>query len=158
MYSLPEHIHPHIEIIMPTWLFGHIDSASSMHQKLTSRASSFSPSLLRSLGSPTSDDLPKLKGPVPQPFVSVSGLDTCDQFITPDCLRALYNIDYKPVSTNKNTFGIGQYRKFYPVYIIKSHHPRSGVYPSSVPSAGSRPLFSKFLDYPKTERTDIGFD
>lgn len=34
-------------------------------------------------------------------------LDNCDTVITLDCLRALYNIDYKPVATSKNTYGIG---------------------------------------------------
>ena len=32
---------------------------------------------------------------------------TCDKIITPDCLRALYNINYTPVATDKNTFGVG---------------------------------------------------
>jgi hypothetical protein len=34
-------------------------------------------------------------------------LDTCDEIITPDCLRALYNFHYTPHETEKNTFGIG---------------------------------------------------
>jgi len=34
-------------------------------------------------------------------------LENCDQIITPDCLRALYSIRYKPVATKKNSFGIG---------------------------------------------------
>ena len=33
-------------------------------------------------------------------------LENCDEIITLDCLRALYSIDYTPVATDKNTFGI----------------------------------------------------
>ena len=34
-------------------------------------------------------------------------LSTCDKMITLDRLRALYNINYTPVATDKNTFGVG---------------------------------------------------
>lgn len=87
-----------------------------MHQKLTSRALSdtLSPDMLRNLRSPTSDDFPKLMSPVIHPLVSGSGLDSCDDAITPDCLRALYNIDYKPISTDKDYFSIGQCGLFIP--------------------------------------------
>jgi len=36
-------------------------------------------------------------------------LATCDQAITPDCLRALYKVEYKPVATKKNSYGIVEY-------------------------------------------------
>ncbi|KAJ7843350.1 subtilisin-like protein [Mycena olivaceomarginata] len=36
-------------------------------------------------------------------------LDTCDEIITPDCLRALYNFHYTPHETEKNTFGIVEF-------------------------------------------------
>jgi tripeptidyl-peptidase-1 len=32
----------------------------------------------------------------------------CDEYITPNCLRALYGLFYKPVATDKNSYGIGQ--------------------------------------------------
>lgn len=101
---------------MPTLLLAHIDSAFLPHQKFTRATSpeALSPSLLRSLGSPFSDDLPKLKGPVTLPLFSGSELSNCDENITPNCLRALYNIDYKPVATNKNTFGIGGFGQLLP--------------------------------------------
>ncbi|KIJ52628.1 hypothetical protein M422DRAFT_43457 [Sphaerobolus stellatus SS14] len=117
-YSVPLHIHPHIEIIMPTLLISHTDIGSPMHHSLALRddAPSTEPGLLRNLGSPTSDSLPKLKpGPSITPLTtSIAGatgsdLTTCDVNITPDCLRALYNINYKPISTKKNTFGIVEY-------------------------------------------------
>ena len=37
-----------------------------------------------------------------------SVLQNCDKYITLDCLRALYNIKYKPRATTRNSFGIGK--------------------------------------------------
>lgn len=34
-------------------------------------------------------------------------LENCDSQITPDCLRALYEVVYKQVATEKNSYGIG---------------------------------------------------
>ena len=31
----------------------------------------------------------------------------CDEAITPDCLKALYNMTYTPTATDRNTLGIG---------------------------------------------------
>ena len=36
-------------------------------------------------------------------------LENCDEMITPDCLRALYSVNYTPVATDVNTFGIGEF-------------------------------------------------
>ncbi|TCD67356.1 hypothetical protein EIP91_000223 [Steccherinum ochraceum] len=36
-------------------------------------------------------------------------LSQCDQFITPDCLRVLYDFAYSPVAAKKNSFGIVEY-------------------------------------------------
>ena len=37
----------------------------------------------------------------------LSRLENCDEMITPNCLRALYDLNYTPLSTKRNTFGIG---------------------------------------------------
>lgn len=39
--------------------------------------------------------------------VPTSSLDYCDKYITPQCLRSLYSIDYKPVVPQLNSLGIG---------------------------------------------------
>ena len=36
-------------------------------------------------------------------------LENCDAEITPDCLRALYSINYTAVATQNNTFGVGEF-------------------------------------------------
>ncbi|KAJ7149248.1 subtilisin-like protein [Mycena crocata] len=79
-YSVPAHLREHLDFITPTVQFTpHIAPPT-----LTKRASA----------KPVS----KIK-PTPT-------LDTCDEIITPDCLRALYNFRYTPRETTKNTFGI----------------------------------------------------
>lgn len=39
-------------------------------------------------------------------------LENCDTNITPDCLRALYSVNYTPVATDRNSFGIGTHTYF----------------------------------------------
>ena len=35
-------------------------------------------------------------------------LENCDEHITPNCLRALYDFVYVPLATKKNSIGIGE--------------------------------------------------
>ena len=37
-------------------------------------------------------------------------LENCDQHITPNCVRALYDFLYVPIATEKNSIGIGEPR------------------------------------------------
>ena len=69
---------------------------------------------------PTPDQVLQKRSRVNRPTTHVKGgikvdsakvpigpnLEHCDEQITLDCLRALYNISYTPVATDKNTFGI----------------------------------------------------
>ena len=56
------------------------------------------------MGRPSSGTGPKTLG---KPVAITNSLKNCSEQITPDCLRDLYKINYKPRSTDKNTFGIG---------------------------------------------------
>jgi tripeptidyl-peptidase-1 len=40
--------------------------------------------------------------------LDATGLDNCYQQITPACLQALYGLDYEPVATSQNSYGIGE--------------------------------------------------
>ena len=94
-YSLPRHIKRHVDLVQPTIHFSY---------------RSFSDSLLkrsRNLGQPSSGNGPKTSG---NPMSITHSLKNCSEQITPDCLRALYKIDYTPCSTDNNTFGIGSFR------------------------------------------------
>lgn len=86
-YSVPVHVQEHVDLIKPTVQFN-----------------------------PHPVEHPLKKRAVSRPFTNVktngvkvqksTNLDTCDEIITPDCLRALYNFHYTPRETKKNTFGI----------------------------------------------------
>ena len=104
-YHIPEHLTPHIDLIKPTTGF----NARIPEQKdlaLDKRA----PSVNRpvKLGSPSSFNGPKRSGRKVDGSTTL-GLDDCDQFITPICLQTLYNINHKPISTHKNTFGVVEF-------------------------------------------------
>jgi tripeptidyl-peptidase I len=100
-YSVPEHVREHIDIILPTVNFD---------ARILPRSN-----LPRSNPNPTLT--PAHKGAAVHPLVKTEGkqatgighgsLANCDQEITPDCLRALYNFHYTPVATDKNSYGIG---------------------------------------------------
>lgn len=98
-YSVPEHIREHIDLIKPTVHFNHASITPST-RNLSKRG-------LVNLGMPSMDPGPKTNGKkitaAPQ-----AGVANCDEMITLDCLRALYSIDYTPVVTDKNSFGIGK--------------------------------------------------
>lgn len=84
---MPAHVSEHIDLIRPTVQFNHRPSPKA-----------------GGLGLPSSKNGPKKSS---KEVRITPSLETCDEFITLDCLRALYNVDYTPVSTHKNTYGIG---------------------------------------------------
>ncbi|KAH9176550.1 subtilisin-like protein [Lactarius sanguifluus] len=97
-YSVPEHISDHVEIIKPTVHFNH--RVSEDPTRLRKRANP------NHLGQPFGGQGPKTNGVKVDAALSLAN---CDQFITPDCLRALYNFHYTPVATAKNSYGIVEF-------------------------------------------------
>lgn len=92
-YHLPLHVAPHVELVTPSV---HFDA-------IIQKRSSTQPA--KTVGKPGSGNGPKL-GAAVAPNAN-SNLTDCDEQITLDCLRALYNISHIPVSGHVNTFGIG---------------------------------------------------
>ncbi|KAJ7149241.1 subtilisin-like protein [Mycena crocata] len=92
-YSVPAHLQEHIDLIKPTIQFNpHVTAP-----RLNKRALPKQPiSTLKTNGIKVNKE-------------SAATLDTCDEIITPDCLRALYNFRYTPSETEKNTFGIVEF-------------------------------------------------
>jgi tripeptidyl-peptidase-1 len=93
-YSVPAHVQEHIDLIRPTVQFNHRPSPLAT----TKRSSG--------LGAPDSGNGPKKSS---KAVTITPSLSTCDQMITLDCLRALYSMNYTPVSTSKNTYGIVEF-------------------------------------------------
>ncbi|OCH89925.1 subtilisin-like protein [Obba rivulosa] len=100
-YSVPEHVREHVDIIQPTVHFAH-----RLPRDFTNRQQKRD---FQRLGMPgiSSHSGPKTNGV--KVLAAPSDLSTCDEMITPDCLRALYSIDRTPVATDKNTFGISEF-------------------------------------------------
>ncbi|KAF8265229.1 subtilisin-like protein [Lactarius quietus] len=96
-YSVPEYVSEHIEIIKPTMHFdrrvpeerAHLRKRVTGNPNQSSRG--YGHSGLKTNGA-------KVEGPL--------SLENCDEFITPNCLRALYNFYYTPQATTKNSFAI----------------------------------------------------
>ncbi|KAF8265790.1 subtilisin-like protein [Lactarius quietus] len=94
-YSVPEHISDHVEIIKPTVHFSH-----HIPQDPGRLPKRFNP------GQPFSTQGPKTNGATVDAALS---LDNCDEFITPACIRTLYNFYYTPIATANNSYGIVEY-------------------------------------------------
>ncbi|KAH9831173.1 peptidase S8/S53 domain-containing protein [Rhodofomes roseus] len=92
-YHLPEHVAEHIDLVMPTLHFDvHMNRKRSVD---------------KSIGQPGAGIVnPKLIGEIEVVLTNLTG---CNKQITPDCLRALYDFDYTPVATDKNSIGIVEY-------------------------------------------------
>jgi tripeptidyl-peptidase-1 len=88
-YSVPAHVREHVDLIKPTVQFNHRVPAPRLKKRTITPPSTN----LKTNGVKVNKEL---------------SLDTCDEIITPDCLRALYNFHYTPRETKKNTFGIGE--------------------------------------------------
>ncbi|KAF8576122.1 subtilisin-like protein [Ramaria rubella] len=102
-YSVPAHIQEHIEVILPTVNF---DAKIAPRSEPTSVVNGAA----RQVGAPTPGTHVMTDGRHPKPVPPGSNsLSMCDQQITPDCLRALYNFHYTPVATYENSYGIVEY-------------------------------------------------
>ncbi|KAH9978682.1 subtilisin-like protein [Lactifluus volemus] len=96
-YSVPDHVHEHVELIKPTVHFVHRIPDD--------------PALLRkrsNLGLPTSKNGPKTKDVIVTAS-DILDLASCDRFTTPECLRALYQMDCEPQRADSNSFGIVEF-------------------------------------------------
>lgn len=93
-YSVPAHVQRHVDLIKPTVHFNHRAGADFERRRLDTE------SLTDIVGGPM------VAGDASDASIPTN-LANCDKQITLACLRALYKIDYTPVSTDVNTFGIG---------------------------------------------------
>ncbi|KDQ08487.1 hypothetical protein BOTBODRAFT_645757 [Botryobasidium botryosum FD-172 SS1] len=99
-YSVPASVKHHVDFILPTL---HFDVP------LSKRDGDANDKVLKAskVGWPDkSATRPKQGTTVENIF---SDLTNCSQQITPDCLRALYKIDYSPVTKDQNSYGIVEY-------------------------------------------------
>lgn len=89
-YHLPETVAPHIEIVIPSVHFDAMVRPKSMTREST-----------------------LLKSDITIVNTTFPGIDHCDNQISLDCLRALYNFNYTPVASHLNSYGIGERTYFH---------------------------------------------
>ncbi|KUJ19485.1 subtilisin-like protein [Mollisia scopiformis] len=95
-YSVPAHIQEHIDFITPTIHFDATVKKEKKTRDLQTRAMKVKPTKLIMPGPDT----------VPQPEVKYT-LANCYEYITPDCLRALYNFTNGTLA--QSSYGIVEY-------------------------------------------------
>ncbi|KAE9402298.1 hypothetical protein BT96DRAFT_918310 [Gymnopus androsaceus JB14] len=131
-YHLPDHVAPHIDIVMPSV---HFDA------------------IVRRPKSMIRDTSPKTDITIVN--VTYPGVDHCDTQISLDCLRALYNFNYTPTASNLNSYGIVEYT---PNTFIQSDLDLFFTN-YSIPELVGRPPFQVSIDggFQQTANTSLDF-
>jgi tripeptidyl-peptidase I len=106
-YRIPTHLKEHIDLITPTV---HFDARIFPgKEKRGLREREVIPGVFKGVGGPGSGSLPK-GGWHPRPHKNLSSdLSMCDEYITPDCLRALYEFPVNNQANPNNSYGIVEY-------------------------------------------------
>ncbi|KAB8356425.1 hypothetical protein FH972_024008 [Carpinus fangiana] len=109
-YSLPAHVGPKVDFILPTVHFDrklHKDPEGSIQKRAI--AHNVQPGTAKSVGSPSNGFQPK-QGFTTSHFRDVwKQLENCDKAIVPNCLRALYEFPPGFTKNRKNSYGIVEY-------------------------------------------------
>ena len=135
-YHVPDFAQPHIDFITPT-----------IHRigGLVARRSVASDPLPRPLSLPLSMNAPQL---------SYNDLSTCDQAVTPDCIRALYNIPIPASSNARNSLGVvelnplSQYSQIdLDLFFQNFSHPLVGRPPQIISIDGGDPRYTDPFTY-----------
>lgn len=115
-YHVPEHVSQHIDFIIPSVVFDVkvVQSKDEIARKIkrvplkAAMGVPIKPEIALTIGAPDSASLPKA-GPMLN-FTSVlNGLKTCESYITPDCLRSLYEFLPGTSANPKNSYGVVEY-------------------------------------------------
>lgn len=103
-YSVPAHLQQHIDFVYPTV---HFDAKIKPRQPEAVSKRAATPGERKGLGWPGSGSLPKAGS---HDLSGVwSQLENCDEYITPDCLRVLYEFLPNSAAAAKNSYGIVEY-------------------------------------------------
>ena len=104
-YSVPDNVKQHVDFIMPTVHFDTKISASDKERTKRDLPTNLNP------GNPNNPWKPKkgkvIAGPNIVPATDAYTLSNCNQYVTPDCLRALYNFGNGTLA--KSSYGIVEY-------------------------------------------------
>ncbi len=93
-YSLPANLRSHVDFITPTIQFDVVLEKPSSRRELSKHEERAAPAVDPPLpGIHQGQDISSTK--------AIFGITTCSQYMTPDCLRSLYEIPVGTVSSNK---------------------------------------------------------
>lgn len=116
-YHVPEHVSPHIDFVTPSVVFdmsvarSKDDFVRKMKRAKGLKAAMgvpVTPEVALGVGRPSSASIPKA-GPLLNVTTILNGLGTCASYITPNCLRALYDFPSGSTANPQNSFGIVEY-------------------------------------------------
>lgn len=115
-YHIPAHVRPHVDFITPTVHFAvKVSRPKDAYPRKIKRTEpkaaigvKVKPNKALHIGSPNSGSTPKA-GVQLNVSSLVDGLNTCDTYITPDCVRALYQFPPGVTANPQNSFGIVEY-------------------------------------------------
>ena len=115
-YHIPAHVRPHVDFITPTVHFAvKVSRPREAYTRKIKRADltaaigvPVSPHKAQHIGSPTGGSIPK---PGAQVDISdvLAGPESCGTYITPNCVRALYEFPPGSSANPQNSFGIVEY-------------------------------------------------
>ena len=115
-YSLPEYLHPHVELVQPTTYFGRPKAMSTTFSLLANISITVPlPGVPLSANISINITTPNNHTTVTNTTGSSTLTDpllgvNCSMVVTVDCLQQLYNaVGYKPAATDKNAIGITGY-------------------------------------------------
>lgn len=98
-YSLPEHLHVHVDVVQPTTAFARMKGMRATYYYADDNVQTA--------------NLAETTIPIPSAYNGQVNA-SCNASITPDCLRQLYNIgDYTPQAADKNRIGTTGYLEQY---------------------------------------------
>ncbi|KAK5130674.1 hypothetical protein LTR08_001835 [Meristemomyces frigidus] len=153
-YSLPSHLKEHIDLVSPTV---HFDAKVRQREatpegELEKRDV---PDAGRGVGKPGWGSLPKggwrLGGHHHHKLQN--DLDMCDEYITPDCLRSLYEFGVNTQANKKNSYGIVEYTP--QAYVPSDLDLFFQNFSSS--QVGNRPIFDS-VDGGVVQQTNMSFN
>ena len=179
-YHLPAHIQKHVDFITPTVHFDakidrdptdlrrrsktKRDDTTAQQKKRDEKLVKRSPSTTAAVGTPVESGavqkigLPS-SGSLPKPGDVVNIIEaelaTCDEYITPDCLRALYDIPINAITAPGNSYGIVEYtpQAYIPTDLdlfFANYSPKS---------VGDRPIFDAIDGgFLQTEYVDFDYN
>jgi len=107
-YSIPAHLQKHVDFVYPTVHFDAKVIPRKQKRSAHEKRDGVEPDVATSVGQPGSGSLPKL-GTWMQKSNLIKELEQCDEQITPNCLRALYEFPPNKRAAKGNSYGIVEY-------------------------------------------------